>query len=340
MTASLAGIEAITFDFGNTLVPVGRDALRRVVELTADAVVRTAADLDRASFLAAWSDERDRQFRENVPQFREVDLAERLVRTFARLRGMPAPAPDEAWDQPVASAFTDAVEVAAALDAYSRAFVDAMPPLPGVDAMLVRLAGSGRRIAILSNWPLAATVDRYAEAHGWSRSLRAIVISERIGVIKPHPAMFAAARAALGDPDPAAILHVGDDWAADVAGAAAAGWRTAWVTRRPADTPLPTSEREPGAAADLEIERGHGARAASGVDRATRLAGSAIGDSPDWRHVRLVRGCTAGATRRDAAGILSGTGGRIVDARRPAAGRRPRAVTAGDDAVTPRPRGR
>ena len=41
MTGTLAGIEAITFDFGNTLVPVSRAALRRVVELTADGVVAT-----------------------------------------------------------------------------------------------------------------------------------------------------------------------------------------------------------------------------------------------------------------------------------------------------------
>ena len=32
-----------------------------------------------------------------------------------------------------------------------------------------------------------------------------------------------------GDPAPAAILHVGDDWAADVVGAKRAGWRAAWL---------------------------------------------------------------------------------------------------------------
>jgi HAD superfamily hydrolase (TIGR01509 family) len=255
VTASLGGIEAITFDFGNTLVPVGRAALRRVVELTADAVARASRGTDREAFLRAWSDERDRQFRENVPQFREVDISERLVRIFARLRGMPPPEPGETWDQAAAAELSDAAEVEGAIEAYSATFVDAMPPVPGVDAMLARLAGSGRRLAILSNWPLAATVDRYAEARGWSASLRAIVISQRVGVIKPHPAIYAAARSALGEPHPASILHVGDDWAADVAGATAAGWRTALVTARPSDTPLPTSERDPSGEVDLVIDR-------------------------------------------------------------------------------------
>jgi len=255
VTEPLRGIVAITFDFGNTLVPVGRAPLRRVVEITADSVVRADPRIDRDEFLVAWAEERDRQFRENLPRFREVDLAERLVRVFARLRGMVPPPTDGSWDQERAAQHSDADEVASAIDAYSRSFVDAMPPADGVDALLERLAATGRRLAILSNWPLAATVDRYADARGWSRWLEAVVISQRVGVIKPHPAIFAAARAALGDPSPRAILHVGDDWAADIAGAAAVGWRTAWVSERPADTPLPTSERDGSVAADLELGR-------------------------------------------------------------------------------------
>jgi FMN phosphatase YigB (HAD superfamily) len=248
----LEGIQAITFDFGNTLVPVGRAALGRVVEVTADAVAERIAGIDRAEFLAAWGGERERQFREEVPQFREVDLAERLVRIFARLRGMPPPASDERWDQLAAARLTDPAEVEWSVDAYSRAFVEALPATPAVGAMLERLARE-RTLAILSNWPLAATIDRYAEANGWLPFLRAIVVSQRVGTIKPHPAIFAAARRELGDIVPAAILHVGDAWAADVVGASAAGWRTAWLAERPPDTPLPTSERDASVLPDLEL---------------------------------------------------------------------------------------
>ncbi|HEY8988077.1 MAG TPA: HAD hydrolase-like protein, partial [Candidatus Limnocylindrales bacterium] len=46
---------------------------------------------------------------------------------------------------------------------------------------------------------------------------------------------------------------VGDDWAADIVGASAAGWRTAWLTERPPDTPLPTSERDESVRPDLEL---------------------------------------------------------------------------------------
>ncbi len=252
MTDGLEGIGAITFDFGNTLVPVGRAGLARVVDVTADAVARRIGGIDRAAFLAAWAEERARQFREEVPRFREVDLSERLVRVFARLRGMRPPLGEMRWDQAAAARLSDPAEVEWAVDAYSRAFVEALPPSPGVAPMLERLAAD-RRLAILSNWPLAATIDRCAAAMGWAPYFSAIVVSQRVGVIKPHPAIFAAARTALGGPDPAAILHVGDDWAADVAGAASAGWRTAWVAQRPADTPLPTSERNDRVRPDLEL---------------------------------------------------------------------------------------
>jgi HAD superfamily hydrolase (TIGR01509 family) len=248
----LAGIAAITFDFGNTLVPVTRPALRRVVEGTVDAVCDRWPDLDREAFLAAWTEERERQFREEVPQFREVDLAQRLVRVFARLRGMEPPPDDRAWDDVRAAERSDPADVQWAVEQYSRAFVDRLPPVPGVRAMLERLAVT-RALAILSNWPLAATIDRYADAHGWTAYLRAIVVSQRVGTIKPHPAIFDAARAALGNPAPGSILHVGDDWAADVVGAAAAGWRTAWLASRRDESPLPSSERDDSVEPDLEL---------------------------------------------------------------------------------------
>ena len=101
VSSPLADVDAITFDFGNTLVPVGRAALRRVVELTADAAVAADPGIDRDAFLAAWMEERDRQFAENVPRFREVDIAERLIRVFARIRGVSPPMPGEEWDLPL-----------------------------------------------------------------------------------------------------------------------------------------------------------------------------------------------------------------------------------------------
>jgi HAD superfamily hydrolase (TIGR01509 family) len=247
-------ITAITLDFGNTLVPVSAGGLHGVVAETARWMAAELGPFDEAEVLRAWGEERERQFREEVPQFREVDLSLRLVRILARLRGMPAPPPAARWDDVAAARRSTAAEAARAIDVYSRAFVSALPPAPSAGALLARLHGAGYRLAILSNWPLAATIDRYAEAAGWTPYLYAIVVSQRVGTIKPHPAIFDAARGALGNPDAAAILHVGDDWAADVVGAKRAGWRAAWLAARPDDSPLPGSVRDETVVADLELD--------------------------------------------------------------------------------------
>ena len=249
----LSGIRAVTLDFGNTLVPVERAALRSVVTRTADDVCAALAITDPATFLVAWAEERDRQFREEVPQFREVDLPQRSVRVLARLRGAPVPLESESWDDRGAAAWSTPDEVALIVDAYSSAFV-ATIPAPSASADLIHdLAGRGFTVAILSNWPLAATIDRFAEAAGWMPSLAGIFVSQRIGTIKPHPAIFAHVQAEL-DVESAAILHVGDDWLADVSGAKAAGWRAAYLVGHQADTPLPTSARPADIRADLELD--------------------------------------------------------------------------------------
>ena len=85
----------------------------------------------------------------------------------------------------------------------------------------------------------------------WSRHLSAVVVSQRVGYVKPRPEIFEAAARELGVPSGPAILHVGDDLGADVVGAQKAGWRAAWVRMKPEDSPLPTAPPAPEASTDL-----------------------------------------------------------------------------------------
>ena len=65
--------------------------------------------------------------------------------------------------------------------------------------------------------------------------LATLVISEEVGVMKPHPEVFAHATRTAGVA-PAAILYVGDSFRSDVEGCRAAGWQVAWYTDgRPPD---------------------------------------------------------------------------------------------------------
>lgn len=73
MTRSVGNgrIRTVTFDFGNTLLPVDPAGLVRVVDRTADAIVERLGPFDRDAVLAACPDERDRQLAEEVPRYRE-----------------------------------------------------------------------------------------------------------------------------------------------------------------------------------------------------------------------------------------------------------------------------
>lgn len=253
-SGATARLRAVTFDFANTLVPVHGSTFRAVMELTVDAVMAPCRIADRVAFLAAWAEERDRQFREDVPEGREVSLPQRVARVLARQRGMRPPPPEVRWDDAAAEQRSEPAERQLVVDEYTSSFIVAMPEPPGVKDMLMRLHDSGLRLGVLSNWPLSITIERYVAAVGWARLLTAVVVSERVGAIKPSPLMFATAQAELGA-RPGEILHVGDDWTADVVGARRAGWRAGYLRGVQQDWPRQPVDPDDGVVADFVIER-------------------------------------------------------------------------------------
>jgi FMN phosphatase YigB (HAD superfamily) len=249
MTVSL---EAITLDFGNTLVPFPAGPMAEVVRLTAErAAALVGCSVDE--FVVVWGEERRRQFAEDVPAGREADMDVRVARVLARLRGKPVPSDGVPWDDTAVVAYTGAGEVDAILNAYSDAFVLKTPVPPGIGSMLERLAGS-YRLAILSNWPLAPAIDRFVDNAGWRQHLSAVVVSQRVGAIKPWPKIFEKAASEIGVASGPAILHVGDDLGADVVGAHGVGWRAAWVRYKPENSDLPVAPPAPRATPDLTID--------------------------------------------------------------------------------------
>jgi FMN phosphatase YigB (HAD superfamily) len=90
---------------------------------------------------------------------------------------------------------------------------------------------------VRSQWPVGIITNGFADLQkekfkrfGFDLSADALVISEEVGFMKPHPAIFEHS-AQLAGVDPHQILYVGDSPSSDVAGAAGAGYRTAWYVR-------------------------------------------------------------------------------------------------------------
>jgi putative hydrolase of the HAD superfamily len=90
------------------------------------------------------------------------------------------------------------------------------------------------RVGLCSNFSHAETALRILDEADLRRQFDSIVISETLGFRKPRAEIFEAALGGLGV-DAAETLHVGDSLRSDVAGAAACGIRSVWITRRVGD---------------------------------------------------------------------------------------------------------
>ncbi len=101
-------------------------------------------------------------------------------------------------------------------------YADALPAL-------ATLRAAGYRSAILANQP----VERTTELRAIGVTADIMAMSDELGVWKPDPAFFATALALMEEPDPSAVIYVGDRIDNDVLPAAAAGMRAVWLRRGP-----------------------------------------------------------------------------------------------------------
>ena len=100
--------------------------------------------------------------------------------------------------------------------------------MPGATAVLERMATAGLRVGIVSNGAEASRRE-LARCLGFDRRIATLVSSERAGMNKPDPRIFALAAAELGVATDQ-CWFVGDHPVNDVAGAHAAGMRALWLS--------------------------------------------------------------------------------------------------------------
>jgi putative hydrolase of the HAD superfamily len=97
-----------------------------------------------------------------------------------------------------------------------------------VPAALSSLAESGFRLAVISNWAWSA--PELLHTLELARHFEALVISDRVGYLKPHRLIFEHSLELMGvTPDRA--VHVGDSVRADVEGARGTGIRPVLIDR-------------------------------------------------------------------------------------------------------------
>ena len=110
--------------------------------------------------------------------------------------------------------------------AYRETIGDALVPVEGAEGILDALR-ERYRLGLLTDGPGRTQRDKL-ERLGWSDAFDAVVVTGPIGAPKPDPRAFEAIAEELGVA-PGEAVYVGDAPDRDIAGAAAAGFRTVQV---------------------------------------------------------------------------------------------------------------
>nr|WP_237523676.1 HAD family hydrolase [Streptomyces sp. SID4926] len=171
--------------------------------------------IDRQGGLHAWAGEFTRS--RGLPE-----EAAALVRTRLRSRAHPD---DFRYLREELGLSDDATDL---WREYVEGMARSVQCFPGVPEGLASLRAMGWTLGVATNG--AAAIQR-AKLHatGLASLFDAVTISEAVGARKPERALFDAAAVACGASLAAGGWMIGDNPATDMAGASAAGLRTAWV---------------------------------------------------------------------------------------------------------------
>ena len=198
------GIQAVTFDVGGTLIEPWPSVGHVYAEVAAShGITNLSHEELQRRFVTA--------FHRRARSIHSAEeWAELVDETFTGLVAEP----------PSKTFFPDLYERFAQAAAW-RIYSDVAPAFAA-------LAGCGLKLGVVSNWdvrlrPLLITL-------GLARNFETIVVSCEVRASKPAPAIFQKAAEQLHAP-PDTILHVGDSFEMDVAGARTAGFTALQIER-------------------------------------------------------------------------------------------------------------
>lgn len=213
MNGLLRGVDAVTFDFFNTLVfhRDGRGRGPTVMDYLAAHGFECAPWRHEILYevFAGYERVGAATLPEEAQRARRITLAKRLFECLE-----------------IAASEGDAERHADAL--WRLLGPDSLEVYSDVAATLDALRSEGLPLAIVSNWPCG--LGHFCTELGIAEYFDAILCSAEVGAAKPDPRIFAEAIARLRV-DPARVLHIGDTVVDDYDGAVAAGLRAVLIAR-------------------------------------------------------------------------------------------------------------
>ncbi len=231
-TKLLEGVEVACFDLFDTLIEIDTrrlpevdwqgERIRSTVPLVHDAVLAgrgVAIEALVTALREMWREVRAEMNRPGLPpdaRWAEVPARQKFRRVLHKLGPIPAE------------------EVEALADAlahhHHEALVSAAVAVEGAAEVLERVRARDVPTVLVSNWDHADAGPAILEQTHLTDLLDHVVISEAVGLRKPHPRIFELALAPYGAA-PTRGLHVGDTAEADARGAGELGMRTVWIDR-------------------------------------------------------------------------------------------------------------
>lgn len=202
-------LEAVIFDAGLTLIEVATPAHEVAAEVLTDAgmpfepaALAEAMDAAEAHLVSRW----------HAGDWWAAEATVRQLFVESYRQGLPR-LPALAADPALAAVLAEAIYDAYQDTRHWQLYPDVLPTLAALRA-------AGLRLGVISDWGhgLEAIVLEL-ELHDY---LEFLVVSSRLGVAKPDPAVFQMALDRIGVA-PAGAVYVGDTYVKDVLGARAAG---------------------------------------------------------------------------------------------------------------------
>ncbi|HOA72013.1 MAG TPA: HAD family hydrolase [Phycisphaerae bacterium] len=191
-------VQAILFDYGNTLIRFSRPEIEACDAALSAELERLFGSVDRPRLKQIRDADRLAPYQNGL---RERDLEEMATQLVEGLYGR-RPTVDQ---------------IACLLRARYEAVVAAITAPPYLHDVLGALSGT-YRLGIVSNYPDAPAIRASLQRLGLAEFFQAVVISADVGRVKPHPLPFQTCLDSLGVA-PQQALFVGDNWLADVQGA-------------------------------------------------------------------------------------------------------------------------
>lgn len=201
-------LEALIFDYGNTLIEFGPgqvDACDRALSVALEAM------FGRHDFGRLQEIQHRERRSPYEGEFKENDLGgttRSLIRALYET--------DASDDQ-----------IAELLNVRFKVMVSSIRVDSAVHELLDRLS-KRFRLGLISNYPCSRSINHSLAQHGLDRWFETVVVSADVGHVKPHPKLFDLAVSTM-KVRPEATLYIGDNWLGDIQGAKRFGMKAAWI---------------------------------------------------------------------------------------------------------------